>query len=448
MPAQNNAFMAKVTQNPLLLQPGCEELFTQSLMAAQADERFTNAMGVSTDPKMLQDEFWDDDDDFISWLRPYNVQDGVLTIPVHGVLLNKMSIKFSNWMTGYTYIQKAFERGQEDPEVEMIAFDIDSPGGEVAGNFALVEQIAEARGEKPIVAYANDHAYSAAYSIATAADEIVITRSGGVGSVGVITAHMDMSEALKKRGVKVTFIYAGEHKKDGNPYEALPAAVKDRIQERIDRIYGEFVGLVAANRGMDEEAVRATEALTYDSSDAIEVGFADRVGALEDDLAAFSEAQTENNTMAKTPTNAPAANDEGGFTQEQMDAAVAQATQDGAAAEQKRMNDILGSDEAKTRPVAAQALLEAGMDADTAKATLAKMPEEAKAETPAPKDGEPEPAPAANTPAPTPFAANMSGPEVGAEVEGDAPDADSPQAQSNAMLDALSAATGKARKTA
>ena len=125
-----------------------------------------------------------------------------------------------------------------------------------------------------------------------------------VGSVGVITAHMDMSEALKKRGVKVTFIYAGEHtRKDGNPYEALPAAVKGRVQERIDRIYGEFVGLVAAKPGYrTKQAGEATEALTYDSSDAIEVGFADRVSALEDDLAPpFSEAQTENDTMAKTP---------------------------------------------------------------------------------------------------------------------------------------------------
>ena len=87
----------------------------------------------------------------------------------------------------------------------------------------------------------------------------------------------------------------------------------------------------------------------------------------------------------------------GGFTQEQMDAAIAQATKRTAAsAEQHACNDILGSDEAKTRPVAAKALLETGMDAGTAKATLAKMPEEAKAEEPAPQA---EPAPAASAPA-------------------------------------------------
>jgi len=85
-------------------------------------------------------------------------------------------------------------------------------------------------------------------------------------------------------GIKLTLIYAGKHKVDGNAYEKLPDSVKGRIQERIDRIYGVFTSTVARNRGIDDNAVRATEALTFDAQDSTAQGFADRIGALEEEM--------------------------------------------------------------------------------------------------------------------------------------------------------------------
>ena len=83
----------------------------------------------------------DEDDEFMAWLRPYNVRGGVLTIPVYGVLIHKMSFKFGSWATGYAYIRRAFDRGMADPEVHSIVFDHNSPGGMVAGNFELAEHV-------------------------------------------------------------------------------------------------------------------------------------------------------------------------------------------------------------------------------------------------------------------------------------------------------------------
>lgn len=428
--------MAKLTTSPLLLQPGSEDLFTTSILEMQAHPQYGIAMDTSD--QMLADGFWDDDDDFISWLRPYNVQDGTLIIPITGVLMNKLSIKFGSFATGYQYIERAVERGMDDPEVTAIVFDIDSPGGEVAGNFELSEKIASMRGEKPMRAVANDHAYSAAYSLATAADSITLARSGGVGSVGVVTMHMDVSEHMEKRGIKITFIYAGKHKVEGNPYEALPDAAKGRIQDRIDRIYGEFVALVAANRDMEEQAVRDTEALTYDASNAVDVGFADRIGAMKDELAALQMAATEmEHTMATNTPKTPAASEGGTFTQADIDAARADGMTAGATAERERSNKIMGSEEAKDRPAAARALAETGMDADAAVAALGKMPKEAAA-APAPAAE-----PAASTPAapaPTPFAEHMDGPQVGANV--DAPKAEG-EVTSDTLLGSFAMMTGR-----
>jgi ClpP class serine protease len=254
-----------------------------------------------------------------------------------------------------------------------------------------------------------------------------MARSGGVGSVGVITMHIDQSARLDSMGIKVTFIYAGEHKKDGNPYEALPDSVKDRIQDRIDRIYGEFVGLVANNRGMEEQAVRDTEALTFDASNAVEVGFADRIGDMQKELAALSLAATEMEQMSTKATTTPAAGNEGSnITQAQLDDAVATARADGHAegmsAERTRITGILNSEEAKTRPAAARMAVNAGMSVEAAAESLKDMPEEkpqaAAPAEPAPKGNE------ATAPAPTPFASNMDGPDVGAHVTDPADDAD------------------------
>jgi hypothetical protein len=43
--------------------------------------------------------------------RPYVVRDGVLRIPVKGVLLHDFPFAFGSWATGYTYIARALDRG-------------------------------------------------------------------------------------------------------------------------------------------------------------------------------------------------------------------------------------------------------------------------------------------------------------------------------------------------
>jgi len=381
--------------------------------------------------------------------RPYVVTGGILQIPVQGVLLNKFSFQFGRWATGYQYIERAMSRGILDSNVRGIALVVDSPGGEVAGCFELCDKIFSARGEKPMRAYAADHAYSAAFAVGSSASELVVSRSGGTGSVGVVTSHMDISAALEQRGVKVTFIFAGAHKVDSNQYEKLPDSVKSRIQDRIDRIYGEFTSLVARNRGIGEEGVRATEALTFDAQDSVANGFADRIGALEEEMVAFAHETTEqeNEIMTTNP-------DAKSYTQEQLDAAVTSAVAsavaaatskalvDGASAEVARRATILGCDAAKTRPTAANAFVNKGIDATVAVDLLTDMPEE-KATAPAVTAA---PAPAASG---TPFDAAMDAsgnPNVGADgIANDLSDDDKAVA---GIVGAAMAHKGKTKKAA
>ncbi|WP_245884148.1 S49 family peptidase [Hartmannibacter diazotrophicus] len=329
----------------------------------------------------LIDDFWPEENDWRAAYRPYVVKDGVLQIPVRGVLLNNFPWQLYDWATGYDYIARAFSRGLNDPKVNGIAFVIDSPGGEVAGNFDLVDMIYAGRGQKPMRAFAAESAYSAAYSIASAADTIVVSRTGGVGSIGVVTAHIDVSKALDRVGIAVTFIHFGKHKVDGNPYEPLPDDVKARIQARIDELGAMFVSIVARNRGMEEQVIRDTEALTYTASQATSIGLADEIGPLEDGLAAFAAELSTNrkgNAMGQN-TSEQTAVDQASIDKAREEGKT-EGLKAGATAERSRIAAIVNSDNGKSRPKMAlkMALGDkfATLDSDTVVEMLGDMPEE------------------------------------------------------------------------
>ena len=384
--ATDAPLLEQMAQSPLLIEQGSEGLFRASIQHVvsheHAQEFLSSAISMSED-----EDFWPRGDDWRATYRPYNVKNGILQIPVMGVLLNRFPWQLGRWATGYTYIEKALSRGLADGNVRGIAFIHDSPGGEVAGNFELNDKIFSARGVKPMRAFAMDHSYSASYSLSSAAGPLSVSRSGGVGSIGVVTAHVEYADAMAKMGIKVTFIFAGKHKVDGNPYEKLPDSVKSRIQDRIDRIYGVFTAAIARNRAMDENKVRATEALTFDAKDAIENGLADRIGSLEEEMVLFSEElaigdenMADNTTkegipQAKVDELVTAARAEG--KAEGVAEGTAAGTAAGATAERTRINAILGSDEGKKRPKAAMSLaMKTGLSLEDATASLADMPEE------------------------------------------------------------------------
>lgn len=296
----NSPWFARFAGAPALVAPERRANFESSLIALAADPA---AAQLAASRAGSNNQFWTELGDALTKrVRPYIVQNGMLLVPVKGVLLHDFPYQVYNYATGYEYIWEAVKRGLDDAAVKGIAFVIDSPGGEAAGNFDLVDRIYGRRGEKPIRAFAAEVAYSGAYSIASVADTITVSRTGGVGSIGVVTSHLDISKAYAEIGFKVTFIFAGKHKVDGNAYEPLPKEVRDRIQSRVDDLYGVFVATVARNRGLSEQAVRATEALTFSASESVANGLADAICALDTSLAAFA-ADLANPPSQDSPTD-------------------------------------------------------------------------------------------------------------------------------------------------
>lgn len=208
---------------------------------------------------------------------------GIAVIPVHGTLVQRGdSLDAMSGMRSYESIRCEFREALNDGSVSAILLDIDSGGGEVAGCFDLVDEIAAARGKKPIFAFANEHAYSAAYAIACAADKIYLPRTGGVGSIGVVAVHMEQSGFDEMMGVTYTPIYAGARKIDGWAHGPLAKEAKEEFQKSVNSAYSLFTETVARNRGMALKDVKATEAGCYSGSEAVEAGLADAIGSFDE----------------------------------------------------------------------------------------------------------------------------------------------------------------------
>lgn len=216
----------------------------------------------------------------------YQIIDGVAVINVGGVLVHRSRMEAdSSYLLGYNDIAANLDHALQNVDAHAVLMVFDSPGGEVNGAFELADRIRAARGQKPLVAIADTTMASAAYLAASGADQIVAANISQIGSIGVVAQHVDLSRALANEGIQVTHIFAGAHKIDGTAFAPLPDAVRADVQAEINAIYDLFVKTVAANRGIPEQAVRATEAAVYRGDQAIAQGLADRIGATDNLLA-------------------------------------------------------------------------------------------------------------------------------------------------------------------
>ena len=307
--------------------------------------------------------------------KPFAFSDGKAIIPIHGVLINRFSWSWS-FATGYNFIRAQVEAALNDPDVDGIIYDVNSPGGTVAGcqeTADIIKAASKAGGGKQSVAIVDASCYSAAYMCASGADKLVVTPTGGAGSIGVVLMHVDVSKALDEAGIKVTFIHAGDHKVDGNMYEPLAQETRDRLQGEVDKCYDAFVGTVVRNRpNLTDQAVRDTQALCYQAADALSVGLIDAVQTPPDALSSFFDAVDSGVDDDIQPEP-----DEMTDKTQQTTQNTGPTAEETRVAERNRVKGILGSEEAKGREgLAHHFAMETDMSVEAAVAALKAAPKQ------------------------------------------------------------------------
>ena len=373
LPSASQKFLLDFFSNPILIDVSDPLKMLVNLYVTVNDDGFEEKLVESLrSTPQTEEEFWAEEDED----RPYEVTDGTLIVPVTGTLYNKYDYS-TKYSTGYSYLQRTYTRGLADPEVERIVSRIDSGGGEGAGNMELSSWLAEQRGSKQLIASVDDLAASAAYNIAAAHDEILMSTSAEVGSVGVRSQHTSLAELLKNEGIDITYIFAGDRKVDGNPFQKLSARAKSRMQARVDKMYGEFTQLVADNRNLSLQEVVDTQADVYDSEEALANGFADRVESFEETISAFS-AEATDTTKEGFPMTTKAKNNstsQNEASQESQEVDTAKIAADAKQAERDRNNKVQSSPEYKGREALANKLLfNSEMDAEQIIDTIKDVP--------------------------------------------------------------------------
>ena len=204
--------------------------------------------------------------------------EGIAMLDVNGSLVHR-----SSWMdavsglASYESLSDEFEAAVANPKVKGVLLCLNSPGGEVSGMFEMAERIHAAREKKPIHAVASDMACSAAYLLGAACERFYATESAVAGSIGVVMAHMDVSEADKKAGIKVTYVHAGDRKVDGNPHEPLTGDALASIEHHVQRTAEIFHARADKYRRAPAGTARATQAAVYVGADAQSAGLIDGV---------------------------------------------------------------------------------------------------------------------------------------------------------------------------
>lgn len=208
--------------------------------------------------------------------RDVTIRDGVAIIPVSGPIF-----RYANLFTeisGATSIEvlaKDFRQALDDRSVRSILLEVNSPGGEADGTAELAQHIFEARGQKPIIAYVSHLGASAAYWLASAADEIVANDAASLGSIGVVA-----SVCIHKDKNHLQFVSSQSPNKRPNPETE---SGKSQIQAWLDDLGQVFIDTVARNRDMTSDDVieMGNQGGLRVGQKAVDAGLADRIGTLE-----------------------------------------------------------------------------------------------------------------------------------------------------------------------
>lgn len=217
--------------------------------------------------------------------RPEPEEAGQIAIlPFHGVVLPHPGLYDDGSPAVYTeWWLDAYHRLLADPSVAAVVVKVDSPGGIVYGTPEIADAVRSARDVKPSVAVVTGMGASAAFWLATAFERLYVSPSSQVGSVGVLTTHVDISKALEDFGVKYTLIHSGEFKVEGNPFEPLGKEARAEMQRETDAYYEMFVEGVARNRGVTTAHVLSEfgQGRVVNARAAVERGMADDLKTLD-----------------------------------------------------------------------------------------------------------------------------------------------------------------------
>lgn len=165
-------------------------------------------------------------------------------IDIVGPIMQEQGVAAAQVIEG---LQAAFKA----KNCKAVVLRINSPGGSgVQANqiFKEIKRLRKLRPELLIYAVIEDMGASAAYWIASGADQIYADELSLVGSIGVLINSFGFVNSLEKLGVERRLYTAGKYKGMLDPFSPKNPETEVFIQQQLDNIHQEFIATVKAGR--------------------------------------------------------------------------------------------------------------------------------------------------------------------------------------------------------
>lgn len=206
----------------------------------------------------------------------------VAVIPIHGAIYS-VGTGSSGTTTADTIVP-LLEKAENNPLIEAVILDINSPGGSPVGSDEIGQAVKSM--EKPVIAVVREAGASGAYWIASASDHVIANRMSVTGSIGVISNYFGVGEFLEEHNITYERFVSGEKKDIGNPFREMSYSEKQFLQEKMDSIHEVFIEEVATNRNMTIEDVREL------ATGEFYLGVEAKENGLIDELGGYAEAES------------------------------------------------------------------------------------------------------------------------------------------------------------
>jgi protease-4 len=182
-------------------------------------------------------------------------------------------------------IKGQLQQALNDEDVQAIILRINSPGGEVVASDAIYRALAEARGQKPIVASIETVGASGAYYAALGCSHIMANDLTVTGSIGVIMNTFSFGDLMGKVGIKAHTFKSGNFKDILNPAREPTEAEQEIVRDMIMEVYDKFVKIVAEERKMtvaDLQSKNLVDGRIFSGTNASNLGLVDSLGDFDD----------------------------------------------------------------------------------------------------------------------------------------------------------------------
>jgi protease-4 len=178
----------------------------------------------------------------------------------------------------------ALQQARDDDDIRAVIVEIDSPGGEVTASDVIYNAILKTRARKPVIIYMNSVAASGGYYVACGGKYLMANDTTITGSIGVIIQTLNYEQLFNKIGLAAVVFKSGKFKDMLSGSRPLTPEERDYVQNFVMKTYDKFLGIVAKERGLPADALRATVAdgRILSGKDALDNKLIDGLGQIED----------------------------------------------------------------------------------------------------------------------------------------------------------------------